>query len=106
MKIKKNLPVQTEEIEITLPAYFKTDMRVYRINEDGTADFVQAHDKNIFIIEDTFTDKSEIAGYAPATEQDWKNAMKKFADYWGQFACKHGLTECGYPLPEPEEEKA
>lgn len=104
MKIQKNLPVQTEEIEIQLPAYFKKNDYYYKVNEDEKVSMIHAHPSNMLILTQAGGEPVEkVVTKTPITEQEWNEALKNLADYFGQFMCNQGLTECGYPLPEPED---
>lgn len=105
MKIKKLLPQQTEEIEITLPAYFtKHNAYFYKINSDETISHIHVMPHNMLILPQYSGEPIEkIVTFPHATEQEWVGALKKLADHFGQFMCNNGLTEQGYRLPEPKD---
>lgn len=103
MKIKKLLPQQTEEIEINLPAYYKKSDYFYKINENEIPSMFHALPTNMLILTRSNESAAQIVEYEKITEQEWNAALKQLANHFGQFMCNNGLTECGYPLPEPKD---
>lgn len=104
MKIQKQLPVQTEEVEITLPAYYKNTIGYYyKIHEDETVSVITSSQTNMLIISPYSEPVQKVVTQTPITEKMWKDALGLLADHFGQFMCLNGLTESGYQLPEPKD---
>lgn len=97
---------EKQEVEFEVPCYRKNQKKnkIFKIisGEEIYELDVMAVDKfSLYKWTIVFTDLKESE---PATDQDWKNGLKKLANHYGQFMCTEGLDECGYLLPEPEEE--
>lgn len=99
---------EKREVEFEAPCYRKTPdkHKIFKIiSQDEIYELYLVGEEKFSIFKWSII-FSDVKESVPATEQEWISALKTFADYWGQFACNQGLTECGYPEPEPEEEKS